>query len=201
MDYIKLADLIKHNDNDSTNSDNNDNNVSDSTNSDNNDNNVSDSTNSDNNDDTAYVKLAELIKQVPHKTYQLIYNETSKQFELNGLDNKENIHHHCMLKFNMRGYNVMCVSYVISEIETYGEYLKIIGMLFEKDGRILYSVDIVKESASSMAEIQFNTYSHEDGSVIESTIIDKIEVFPEKNKTVEYLIRLLSHDKIVKIYE
>ena len=194
-EYIKLQDLLKINETNETcikldeTNDNNETFIKLDENNENNENNET------------YIKLDELIKSIPNKKYQLVYNETDQLFELKDISNGENIRHHCMLQFKMREYNVMCIAYVISEYEINDDYLKIIGMLFIKEGKTLYSIDIVKGCNSSIAQVQLNKYCTDSTACTDSTIIDKIDVFPVKNKMLEYLVSFLSHDGIINIYE
>lgn len=163
----------------------------------------------------AFVKLREMLEDVENKTYQMIYNEETKQFNLNQISGglEENIKHHCGLMFKMQGYDIMCVTYVIPECEKNDEYLKIIGLLFTRNGKTHWSFDIVKSESSDCAQLLLSKYDtsdrdgngsedgEKDGKVVEQEVIGKIEKFPAKKKVIEYLLNLLSDDRIRKIYD
>jgi hypothetical protein len=140
------------------------------------------------------------------KIYQMTYNEIKEKFELLHIGNNNVIRYHCNLRFMLNGYIVLCITYTISEYEINNNelnYYKIIGFLFTKNDKTYYSLDIVKYNNVDYAQVQLNKHNINDSTndIIHSEIIEKIEKFPVKHKLVEYLTGILSHDKIIDIYE
>ena len=156
-----------------------------------------------------YKKLSDIIKDIPNKIYQMTYNKDKKTFELVYIGNDENIRYHCGLNFKFECYNILCVTYSISECELLiinnnndnDKYFKIIGLLFTKEGKTYYSLDIVKYKSEEYAKVILNTHNNLENDIIESKIIEKIENYPDKQKVIEYLISFLNHDEIEHIYE
>ncbi len=136
----------------------------------------------------------------------MTYNEIKEKFELLHIGNNNVIRYHCNLRFMLNGYSVLCITYTISEYEINNNelnYYKIIGFLFTKNDKTYYSLDIVKYNNVDYAQVKLNKHNINDSTndIIYSEIIEKIEKFPVKHKLVEYLTGILSHDKIIDIYE
>jgi hypothetical protein len=152
-----------------------------------------------------YKKLSDIIKDIPNKIYQMTYNKDKKIFELVYIGNDDNIRYHCGLNFKFECYKILCVTYSISECELIidNKYFKIIGLLFTKEGKTYYSLDIVKYKSEECAKVILNKHNINDdkNDIIESKIIEKIENYPDDKKVIEYLISLLNHNEIEHIYE
>ena len=119
-------------------------------------------------------------------------------------------------EFNFQGYNCKIVSYVLNnkdiEESNKSKNLKMIGLLFTKNNIVKAAVSIeLKTSNDIINSISDNTIKKElDGEYIvyfrknendEGMVLHVFETYPGNNNMVEKLIKFLTHEQILSMYD
>jgi len=138
------------------------------------------------------------LNNIDTKYYQVIYDKVDNKFKNNCIAYGENsIPELCILKkMNVLDYNCLIIQHILKNDEINNEWLKIIGILFNKDNKVLYSLDIVNKKNTNILEIHLNNITNKKYKVI-----DKIEKYPGNNKLIYTLINSISNDKCKEIFK
>jgi hypothetical protein len=114
-------------------------------------------------------------------------------------------------------FNVYVVQYTLRDADITDKYLKMMGLLFFKEKTVNYSLDLVNINNTDDMEIHLveyntdtnntnntdtnNTNNTDTNNISNRTVIEKIEIYPGNDKIIYYMIELLSHESVAKIFD
>ena len=142
------------------------------------------------------MKLEDKLNQVKNKIYEVYYDEIEKKIKkrlISGGEIKKN--YYLFDSFNFLEFNCILIQYTIDEDEINNNYLKIIGILFNKNNKTEYSLDLVNKNNTNLIELQLINYETND-----TEIIEKFMEYPGNKNIIYYILEYLSNDKIKKIF-
>lgn len=142
------------------------------------------------------MKLENKLKEVKNKVYEVYYDEEKKNIKkrlISGGEIKKN--YFLLNNFDFLEYNCILIQYTIDEDEIKNNYLKIIGILFNKNNKTEYSLDLVNKNNTNLIELQLNNYENNS-----TEIIEKFMEYPGNKNIIYYILEYLSNDKIKKIF-
>ena len=142
------------------------------------------------------MKLENKLKEVNNKIYEVYYDEEKKIVNkrlISGGEMKKN--YFLLNNFNFLEFNCILIQYTIDESEINNDYLKIIGILFNKNNKTEYSLDLVNKNNTNLIELQLNNYENNS-----TEIIEKFMEYPGNKNIIYYILEYLSNDKIKKIF-
>jgi len=148
-----------------------------------------------------YIEINEKLDKLNGKYYQII-NDGLK------------IKHNCVsygqkvpellifLRIKMMDFILCGVQYTLTDNEIQNnKYLKMVGLLFTKNNKTEYSLNMVNIKGTNNLEIHFTDYNYTGNNTSNNfQIISKIEKPIANDKIIDYLLNLLSHDKIKEIF-
>lgn len=152
-------------------------------------------------DTEKFVKINEKLNQLDGKYYQVVYNESTSKVEKNCVSYNEKVPELLiMLTMNILEYTACCAQFTLSPSEINNEYLKMVGILFSKNNKTEYSLDLINVNGTNNMEIHLTTYN-DKGNVTNLLLVKKVEVFPGNKEIINYMLELLSDDKVKKIFD
>ena len=144
-----------------------------------------------------FCNLKEKLNNIENKQYQISYDEENKCIKKTcisyGSDNLPNLVF--ILRLTFLEYMCMVTQYNLSDQEINEELLKIIGILFIKDNKTMYSLDIANINGTNELNIYLKNYNTNNIS-----LIDKIENFPGNKEIINLLLNKLSDVKVSEIF-
>jgi len=147
-----------------------------------------------------FVKISEKLNQMEGKFYQIIYNEETLKVEHNCVSYDKKVPELLiMLQLRLIKYVGCCAQFTLQTHELDDKYLRMMGILFIDNDITKHSLNLVNVNGTNNLEIHLMSYNKEDGDKLQ--IIQKIEKFPGNDEIINYLLELLSHEKVQKIFD
>lgn len=145
--------------------------------------------------DEKFVNLTDELNKLTGKFYKIIYKDEKIIYDCISYNQKvpELL---IFLEMVVFDYKVHCVQYTLKDTDLSNEYLRMMGILFTREKTVNYSLDLVNPKNTNILEIHLINYDNNDRKVIE-----KIEQYPGNEEILNYMLELLSHDTVRKIFD
>jgi hypothetical protein len=148
--------------------------------------------------DKKYVPFDDKLKGLKKSYYQIVYDEEKKKIEKKCIiyGNEKEAELIIILQMEMLGYNAYGAQYNIKHTDIEHEYLPMLGIIFAKDSKTKYSLDVMnKNNTNEMHVILRNHMDHT------KELISKIEKYPGNNEILHSLLEYISHERVQKIFD
>ena len=141
--------------------------------------------------------IESLLDNIDTKYYQVVFDEQTNCVKHNCIAYGDNsIPELCILQnMNILDYNCMIIQHILKNEEINNEWLKMIGILFNKNNKVLYTLDFVNKKGTNIFEIHLN-----NNITNTRKTIDKIEKFPGNNELIYTLINNISNEQCKEIF-
>lgn len=148
-----------------------------------------------------FVKIEEKLNQLKGKFYQINYNDETSKVEHNCVSYDKKVPELLiMLRLRLLKYTGCCAQFTLQSHELDDEYLRMVGILFTDNNITKHSLNLVNVNKTDNLEIHLTSYN-DDGTPTKLQIIEKVEKFPGNAEIINYLLELLSHDEVQKIFD
>ena len=160
-----------------------------------------------------YVNLSDTLEDIEDRFYQVVYDEDENSIKLKCVSYGEKVPEIIIfLTIKMFDYSAQCTQYTIPAEEIpKRDHLKMMGILFTKNNRTVHSLDMVNLANTDDIEVRLYTYEdyyEEDDEttkpkqrIVDDQLIKKVEDYPGNKEILNYMLSLLSDERVEKIFQ